>query len=225
MFIETVTNMLGSAFVMKHSAILQAISDTFYYATTTLIGNQTIGEEYSDVVLDHDGQYPSFFRRLMMVALCVGSPFALKAAFKRFTRMANANKDTLDLIAKTKQFIAGPVLSLHLAFFYIFGSFYELSKRVLGIKYKLLRKLRNGESHGGYEILGLLIVIRLILTGMNRKQARFKGKGVFKEMHAVLGKSKEQYINELRPCVLLEMYCRLDKDKTGMSALQTISLS
>ncbi|KAJ3314703.1 peroxisome biogenesis factor 10 [Boothiomyces sp. JEL0838] len=165
MFVETITNIFGSAFVMRYNSIIQAISDSFYYATTTLIGNQTIGEEYSDIILDHSGQYPSWIRRLFMVALCVGSPFV------RLASNANGNQETLDLITKAKQLIAGPFLSLHLALFYFFGSYYELSKRIAGVKYKLVRKLRNGETHGGYEVLGLLIVIRIALTSLTRKKA------------------------------------------------------
>jgi peroxin-10 len=53
--------------------------------------------------------------------------------------------------------------SIHLAVFYFFGTYYSFSKRVTGIRYIFNRKLSPGEERSGYEVLGMLIVIQLVI--------------------------------------------------------------
>ncbi|KAG0225618.1 peroxisome biogenesis factor 10 [Mortierella sp. GBA43] len=53
--------------------------------------------------------------------------------------------------------------SAHLAIFYFVGAYYSFSKRITGIRYIFNRKLSPGEERSGYEVLGVLIVIQLII--------------------------------------------------------------
>ncbi|KAJ3415700.1 peroxisome biogenesis factor 10 [Chytridiales sp. JEL 0842] len=62
--------------------------------------------------------------------------------------------------------------SMHLAIFYLTGSFYDFSKRITGIRYIFTRQLREGEEQNGYEILGVLIVLQLIAHAYMKAFAR-----------------------------------------------------
>jgi peroxin-10 len=53
--------------------------------------------------------------------------------------------------------------SAHLAIFYFFGAYYSFSKRITGIRYIFNRKLSPGEERSGYEVLGALIVIQMVI--------------------------------------------------------------
>lgn len=54
-----------------------------------------------------------------------------------------------------------PVYAISLAAFYFSGAYYHLGKRLLGLRYIFTRRLEPHEQRGGYEILGVLLVLQL----------------------------------------------------------------
>lgn len=54
-----------------------------------------------------------------------------------------------------------PIYALSLAAFYFTGAYYHLSKRLLNLRYIFTRRLDPSEQRGGYEILGVLLVLQL----------------------------------------------------------------
>ncbi|OMJ29482.1 Peroxisome biogenesis factor 10 [Smittium culicis] len=52
------------------------------------------------------------------------------------------------------------IIGSNLAAFYLFGKYYQLSKRISGTQYIKLRNLNEGELQSGYEILGLMMLIQ-----------------------------------------------------------------
>ncbi|RYP76911.1 hypothetical protein DL771_001464 [Monosporascus sp. 5C6A] len=66
-----------------------------------------------------------------------------------------------------------PVYALSLALFYFTGSYYELSKRVAGLRYIFTTARRppasgggsGGGAEGGYEVLGVLLVVQMAVQG------------------------------------------------------------
>jgi peroxin-10 len=63
----------------------------------------------------------------------------------------------------------GPFHALHLALFYFNGTYYHFSKRLVGARYMLIRKLRQGENSNGYELLGVLICIQMLTVAISKK--------------------------------------------------------
>ncbi|KAJ2342851.1 peroxisome biogenesis factor 10 [Coemansia sp. RSA 2618] len=51
----------------------------------------------------------------------------------------------------------------HLVVFYFAGAFYGLAKRVAGIRYVFPRRLGRGEEAMGYEALGALLAVQLVV--------------------------------------------------------------
>ncbi|KAF4123469.1 peroxin-10 [Geosmithia morbida] len=56
---------------------------------------------------------------------------------------------------------ASPVQALTLAVFYFRGSYYQLSKRLLSLRYVFTRSVPDTPDRAGYEVLGVLLVLQL----------------------------------------------------------------
>jgi peroxin-10 len=54
-----------------------------------------------------------------------------------------------------------PLHALTLTVFYFTGSYYELSKRVWGVRYIFTKKIGPSEARIGYEVLGVLLVLQI----------------------------------------------------------------
>jgi len=72
--------------------------------------------------------------------------------------------DILPAIQKLSEEYLHPI---HLAIFYFTAAYYHLSNRLLGLQYIFIRKLRPGEKQTGYEILGLLLSIQLLIKSFS----------------------------------------------------------
>ncbi|KAK1994670.1 hypothetical protein LX36DRAFT_583896 [Colletotrichum falcatum] len=56
---------------------------------------------------------------------------------------------------------AAPLHAATLAVFYFTGTYYELAKRVLGLRYVFTRRVPDSPDRAGYEVLGVLLVAQL----------------------------------------------------------------
>ncbi|OAJ43098.1 hypothetical protein BDEG_26481 [Batrachochytrium dendrobatidis JEL423] len=146
---EIIASLWGSRFQNKLSHEIQLTSQALYYGLTTVAGTQTLGEEYCDIVQVLNVESSECIDRIKKSE----TDGSLQQISPRL-------KSKLIQISKA---IKGPLTSLHLASFYIFGTYYHLAKRFTGIRYTLLKRLRDGEQEGGYEVLGFLIYIQLII--------------------------------------------------------------
>lgn len=54
-----------------------------------------------------------------------------------------------------------PVYAISLAAFYFSGTYYHLSKRLLGLRYVFTRRVKEDKGRVGYEVLGVLLVLQL----------------------------------------------------------------
>ncbi|KAI1639486.1 Pex12 amino terminal region-domain-containing protein [Biscogniauxia mediterranea] len=54
-----------------------------------------------------------------------------------------------------------PVHALSLALFYFSGSYYELAKRLTGLRYVFTHKVGDSSDRAGYELLGVLLVVQM----------------------------------------------------------------
>lgn len=122
-----ITALLPDLIGQRRAAILQSriilLSDSIYYGLTTLLGSQTLGQEYTDIIETYDNSQPHWIRRFMLLLLQVFSQTALshisgKIPFYEFV------KDTL--------------VSAHLAVFYFYGIYYYLPHRILSIRFVMI---------------------------------------------------------------------------------------
>ncbi|KAJ1331401.1 peroxin-10 [Microdochium nivale] len=57
------------------------------------------------------------------------------------------------------------VHAVNLALFYFSGSYYEIAKRVAGLRYIFTHKVGESADRAGYEVLGVLLVIQMCVQG------------------------------------------------------------
>jgi peroxin-10 len=57
-----------------------------------------------------------------------------------------------------------------LATFYFTGAYYELSKRLIGMRYVFTRKVEPSDQRVGYEVLGVLLVLQMLVQGYTHAQ-------------------------------------------------------
>ncbi|KAI0852656.1 Pex12 amino terminal region-domain-containing protein [Daldinia vernicosa] len=57
------------------------------------------------------------------------------------------------------------VHAVSLALFYFGGSYYELAKRVAGLRYVFTRKVGESSDRAGYELLGVLLAVQMAVQG------------------------------------------------------------
>ncbi|KAJ1885416.1 peroxisome biogenesis factor 10 [Kickxella alabastrina] len=169
---------LGNRFSATHQPEIQTVSGLLYHSLTTLLGAQTLGEEYCGIMqVGPDQTYPAWGRRVLMVLLQSGGAFgALKALVglrgwlrrRRERQKGGGKRGWAERLADWSVLAAGRgdgwgsrAAMAHLAVFYFTGAYYGLAKRATGIRYVLTRGLRPGEEVSGYEVLGALLAVQL----------------------------------------------------------------
>jgi peroxin-10 len=175
--------LLGTRSAHAHAAQTRTAADLLYLSLTTLIGNRTLGEEYTDVVQvsGADGSLPTLRKRAAYVASAVLLPYALarvlpgfrarvrKLLEPRIARLAAEGKGN-GREGRAWRYLAthlagltsgAHIHALTLALFYFSGTYYSLAKRLLGLRYVFTRKVPSTPDRAGYEVLGVLLVVQM----------------------------------------------------------------
>jgi peroxin-10 len=178
----------------------RTFTELLYLGLTTFVGNRTLGEEYTDIVQVHDNDHtlPSIARRASYILSSVLTPYLLSRILpalrrrlrakleltvrKSHQRRASSPTRSRQPAAKTAQVqqyllkhidsLTSPSLfyALSLATFYFTGAYYELSKRLIGLRYVFTRKVEPSDQRVGYEVLGVLLVLQMMVQGYTHAQ-------------------------------------------------------
>lgn len=176
-------SLLGARSAHSWAPESRLASSLLYLSLTTLVGNRTLGEEYTDVV-QVDGRrsaLPNIARRAAYVLASVLAPYLagkilpklrskLRAALEaRIAKLAARGKERgrearlwgylhehLGTITSLT-----PLHAVSLAVFYFTGTYYELAKRALGLRYIFTHKVADTPDRAGYEVLGALLAVQL----------------------------------------------------------------
>ncbi|KAI8047897.1 Pex12 amino terminal region-domain-containing protein [Thamnidium elegans] len=179
---------------------INTVSNFCYYGLTTLLGTQTLGEEYCDLVqIDQNNQtYPGLIRRFMLVFAQAVLPYIYTRSvsqLKKQSRQPSVQLEPKGLkhsviqfvkthITMIQEFFVKNVRPVHLAIFYFFGAYYSFSKRFTGIRYIFTRQLGVHEQRVGYEVLGVLITLQLLIQGGLAARKRIMNAQLAKEIEA-----------------------------------------
>ncbi|KAG8420968.1 peroxisome biogenesis factor 10 [Metarhizium acridum] len=166
---------------------LRSLAALLYFALTTLPGNRTLGEEYCDLVQVESptGRLPDVRKRAAYIAGTILLPYlagrALPGLRGRLRRLIDGRLDALrrkgsqaGREARAWEYVsshlpsltsAAPVQAVTLALFYFSGTYYELTKRLLSLRYVFTRAVPDSPDRGGYEVLGVLLVAQLAVQG------------------------------------------------------------
>lgn len=173
----------GARFLHKYTLESKVLAELLYLSLTTLRNTRTLGEEYCDILqveTDTLGA-PSAGRRCGYILTTVLFPYLVTRAFPKLrTRLREKLSpsepgrwktyllDNLDTLTSTTS-----VLAVHLGLFYFSGAYYNLGKRLWGLRYLFTHRLLPHEERGGYEVLGVLLLCQLAAQGYFHLSAAF----------------------------------------------------
>jgi len=177
----------GARFLHTYTSEARTFSDLLYLGLTTLIGNRTLGEEYCDIIQVEDDtlKLPEISRRAGYILTSILLPYSLTRilpAFRSRIRSkleANLRRLTRNNQQKSRSYrfqtyllthlatltSPSPVYALTLTVFYFTGSYYELSKRIFGLRYIFTKRVGPSEARVGYEVLGVLMLLQMTVQG------------------------------------------------------------
>jgi peroxin-10 len=182
---DIVRNLKGVRFSHNYIPELKAAADVFYLGLTTLVGNRTLGEEYCDIVQveEETRRLPAIYRRSGYIVATILLPYGLTKVLPAFRRRVRAKLDAVLRRKSAKKSgksataldrvqayllanldtITSPasVYAVNLAIFYFSGAYYQLSKRLWGLRYIFTRNVEGSSQRVGYEVLGVLLVLQL----------------------------------------------------------------
>lgn len=171
----------GSRFLHNHGSSISAGTDLLYLALTTLLGARTLGEEYCDIFyVRSNSRLPSWKRRAGFVLSSALGPILMQRFVAKLSmrlekyslKINDQSSVKARLISLLKKALGSSNIqawaTLHLAIFYFFGHYYQVTKRIWGMRYAFGHRLDPMESRSGYEVLGLLILTQFIVRGINK---------------------------------------------------------
>lgn len=171
----------GSRFLHNHASSISAVTDLLYLGLTTLLGARTLGEEYCDIFyVSSNFRLPSWKRRAGLVLSSALGPIVMQRFISKLSlQLENYSLSTNGHASKKGKFFSlvkralvssnvQTLATLHLAIFYFFGHYYQVTKRLWGMRYAFGHRLDPMETRSGYEVLGLLILVQFVVRGINR---------------------------------------------------------
>ncbi|CAM0137759.1 unnamed protein product [Umbelopsis sp. WA50703] len=211
---EVAQRFLGTRRQHQYQKEINVFSDFCYYGLTTILGSQTLGEEYCDIaqINVHSSTYPGMVRRIALVFSHVLLPYLYTRGFlefrKRNRQQARQRKESDNKLVNSLQTFAAKHLETiqdffkkyvhmgHLAIFYFVGSYYNISKRITGIRYIFTRRLETHEERAGYEVLGLLISLQLFIQGFVSLRRYIEERQEVAKIQSSVMEEKEQEVEE-----------------------------
>ena len=168
---ELVKRVKGSRFAHAHGPAVGLAAKLVYFLATTAVGARTLGEEYVDLsYVDRTGRRRvGMFRRTLFVLAYVLLPYLLSWVLKLgvSTSFSTRHVQLKRLLDRVSFLSLVDATNLHLALFYFTGKYYQLAKRVFGLRYVLNytpdSRSRQAGGNGNYEVLGGLMVVQLML--------------------------------------------------------------
>ncbi|KAL7909295.1 Pex12 amino terminal region domain-containing protein [Trichoderma velutinum] len=183
-FTDLYRRLFGARSAHSLAPELRTAASLLYFGLTTLPGNRTLGEEYCDLVqVDASAglSLPALPSRAAYIVGTILLPYlasrilpGLRARLRAFLdrRLATLRQQgktktrqarILDYLSTHFSSVtsAAPLQAVVLALFYFNGTYYELSKRLLSLRYVFTRTVPDTPDRGGYELLGVLLAIQM----------------------------------------------------------------
>ncbi|ODV96786.1 hypothetical protein PACTADRAFT_1370 [Pachysolen tannophilus NRRL Y-2460] len=172
----------GQRFVHTHPEELTILSKFVYLSLTTLLGSKTLGEEYTDLIyVSKDGKkLPALAKRLGFVLSYSLLPYIFVLLTKKLRSIdseADEEKKDNSFLVKIKKFLSSihykslmdTIMNIHIALFYLNGKYYNLSKRLFGLRYAFGHRVdEKNHNTGSYEFLGALILLQFFFKISNK---------------------------------------------------------
>ncbi|KAH9927507.1 Pex12 amino terminal region-domain-containing protein [Epithele typhae] len=193
---------LGTRWLTRWDKEIDFAVNILYYGLTVGLGSQTLGEEYTDIWL-----HPSRTRRRLNPRLRAALVL-LPTLPSYLLHKWGASLSQTSLIGATLRNI--PTLlevlaEVNLAIFYLRGTYYNLVKRLLGIKYISAIPGNPNARPPSYALLGILLGVRLIHRALTYLRTRAKPGAVNGTKGKRISDGEDEiYIDDRRISTILE---------------------
>ncbi|GLB36550.1 putative prokaryotic RING finger family 4 [Lyophyllum shimeji] len=193
---------LGSRWLTRWDKEVGLLVRLVYYGATTGRAVQTLGEEYTDIWQSSSTQRvppPSSARAgLILVPTLfayvlgrVGSAHSLRERYPGIAELLKRLPVWLEVVSE-----------INLAIFYLRGTYYDVVKRVFGIRYISSIPEDPQTRPPSYSLLGVLLIVRLLhrlittVRGYQSSVLKIPGGGKGKEREGAVAASKEMYLDD-----------------------------
>lgn len=170
---EKVTNLLrilkGQLFTNSYTNEISIASKLIYLSLTTLLNKKTLGEEYVDLFIvnkKNKGLVKKYQRLLFILSYTLG-PYFIQKLLKLFTRKDTTNDTEIEENNEySLKDITNSLLDIHLIVFYFKGAYYDIFRRLSGLRYVSGHKLGNPErqlkqkNSNTYKIIGTILILQ-----------------------------------------------------------------
>ena len=170
---DLLTAIKGHRFVNANSEYIGTIAKLVYLSLTTLRSVRTLGEEYSGVFIVNRGNngVVKRYRRLLYILGHVLGPSLLTRVFVDLWLYFSINGDTTGdkrsrMVTSIRR-VFEACRDIHLIVFYFTGrGYYDIAKRVFGLRYTLDTRLTESESTFRdnidrlYRVLGVVLAVQ-----------------------------------------------------------------
>uniref|UniRef100_A0A7I4YBE5 RING-type E3 ubiquitin transferase n=1 Tax=Haemonchus contortus TaxID=6289 RepID=A0A7I4YBE5_HAECO len=180
---QVIKELLGQRAWIRFFPYLRAVALIAYYSCTTLAGVQTLGEEYVKIfqIQSEVRAAPLLRARILFIVVHTIAPLISRFALQKaeillahpstssFLGISIRNNPTArrsfkSLVEWIRSVGIPQLYRIHLAFFYIFGVYYNISRRVSGIKYLSLNPQSDLKALKVYKFLGYLTLTQTALS-------------------------------------------------------------
>ncbi|XP_023015884.2 peroxisome biogenesis factor 10 [Leptinotarsa decemlineata] len=181
--------LMGSRSYHHLNKSVPLLANLWYYFMTTLGNLQTLGEEYTGTIrVGNMGKIPSKTAQTLWLILYVGGEPLLERLLN-YSR--NKINNSVSMTDKAKSVFLScidifkeeksTIKRIHTSLFYMDGKYYNISNRLTGIHYVLLRDwLQKDSFTGAFYFLGNVSLF-YILFSLISKLFLFKNKGDYSE--------------------------------------------
>ncbi|CCD26258.1 ubiquitin-protein ligase peroxin 10 NDAI_0H00840 [Naumovozyma dairenensis CBS 421] len=170
--ISVLKSIKGQLFSNTHPKEIGLGVKLLYLTLTTLRGNRTLGEEYVDLIyVNRKGtKLLKRYRKLLFILSHILGSYMVFKCYRLFKKITgndeldgNSNEDNSKFSFKNLLDLS---LDTHMIVFYFQGAYYDLSKRLFGMKYALGHRVSSNEkqfrdkSSNTYTIVGYIILLQ-----------------------------------------------------------------
>ncbi|KAJ1310281.1 hypothetical protein OPQ81_007021 [Rhizoctonia solani] len=156
---DVVRNYLGSRWLHRREAEVELVANVLYSTITSLRATQTLGEEYVGMWA-YDSNTRSFPSRKLRAALVL-LPTLPSYVVSKLNGRAQGSSSLLTCL-RALPAIVETAVELNLTLFYLTGTYYHLTKRLLGVRYISTTLPDPNTRPPSYSFLGILMCIRLV---------------------------------------------------------------
>lgn len=145
------TAVKGARWVNTNSDWVQTATTATYGAITSLLGRQTLGEEYTDLIaVTPDFRLPTILRRLFALVCELLIPILLKRLSLRMLPDQNSTS------------VVSTITNMHASWFYMCGGYYTIASRIARLKTLMMTPAFQAPGSSGDQAASLFRVAGIL---------------------------------------------------------------